>query len=139
MECFKAYAFPLRNRMPIPNSGRLSYNEGYTLGGGLPENVLVYPARMAPQNPTLTGTKFAEPYPYWHKIWAQNPTLCGTEVGQNGTLAILAYAYCRQWECPPGGYKCILHDKGCNYTKVDYSNDSNNHTIDYGIIICAIA
>ncbi len=32
----------------------------------------------------------------------RNPTLCGTEIGQNGTLAILAYAYCRQWECPPG-------------------------------------
>ncbi len=41
------------------------------------------------QNPTLSGTL------------VENPTLCGNEVGQNGTLAVLAYAYCRQWECPP--------------------------------------
>ena len=41
------------------------------------------------------------PYPYWHKFDVKNPTLsgtllentilCGTEIGQNGTLAILAY------------------------------------------------
>ena len=31
----------------------------------------------------------------------ENPTLCGTEIGQNGTLPVLAYMYCRQWECPP--------------------------------------
>ncbi len=52
-----------------------------------------------------------KPYPFWHTFAVQNPilsgtllenpTLCGTEVGQNGTLAVLAYAYCRQWECPP--------------------------------------
>ena len=41
------------------------------------------------QNPTLSDTLL------------ENPTLCGTEVGQNGTLAILAYAYCHQWEFPP--------------------------------------
>ncbi len=120
------------------------------------------------ETPTLTGTNFAKPYPYWHNILAQiytltgtniqkmyplwykycwkvvnwykcwrsapkirplslenhwknhtlsphiwcpnpslsgtlheNPTLCGSDIGQNGTLAILAYVYCRQWECPP--------------------------------------
>ena len=26
------------------------------------------------------------------------------EVGQNGTLAVLAYVYCRQWECAPQGH-----------------------------------
>ena len=51
------------------------------------------------------------PYPFWHKSGVQNPTLngtllknptlCGTEIGQNGTLAVLAYEYCCQWECPP--------------------------------------
>ncbi len=51
-----------------------------------------------------------KPYPFWHTFGVQNstlsgtllenPTLCGTEVGQYGTLAILAYVYCRQWECP---------------------------------------
>ena len=51
-----------------------------------------------------------KPYPIWHTFGVQNPTLsgtllenptlCGTEIGQNGTLAVLAYAYCRQWECP---------------------------------------
>ncbi len=30
------------------------------------------------KTPTLTGTKFVEPYPYWHKIWAQIHTLTGT-------------------------------------------------------------
>ena len=51
-------------------------------------------ARTAPRNP----------YPHWHKICKtlENLTLCGTEVGQNGTLAVLAYVYYRQWECPPG-------------------------------------
>ncbi len=48
------------------------------------------PARTAPRNP----------YPHWRK----NPTLCGTEVVQNGTLAVLAYVYCRQWECPRAMY-----------------------------------
>ena len=53
-----------------------------------------------------------KPYPFWHTFGVQNPslsgkllenpTLCGTEVGQNGTLAVLAYAYHRKWECPPG-------------------------------------
>ena len=38
----------------------------------------------------------------------KNHTLCGTEIGQNGTLAVLAYAYCNQWECPPppGNFLC---------------------------------
>ncbi len=60
-------------------------------GGGAVARKMYTPARMATRNP----------YPHWHKI-CENPTLCGTEVGQNGTLAVLAYAYCRQWECPPG-------------------------------------
>ena len=30
------------------------------------------------ETPTLSGTKFAKPYPYWHKIWAQIHTLTGT-------------------------------------------------------------
>ncbi len=52
-----------------------------------------------------------KPYPLWQIFGVQNPifsgtllenpTLCGTEIGQNGTLAILAYAYCRQQEYPP--------------------------------------
>ncbi len=56
--------------------------------------------------------KLEKPYRLWHTFGVQNPTLtgtflenttlCGTEIGQNGTLAVLAYAYCRQWECPPG-------------------------------------
>ncbi len=52
-------------------------------------------ARMAPRNP----------YPHWHKIYETLPllTLCGTEISQKGTLAVLAYAYCRQFECPPPG------------------------------------
>ena len=32
------------------------------------------------ETPTLSGTKFAKPYPYWHKIWAQIHTLTGTNV-----------------------------------------------------------
>ncbi len=31
----------------------------------------------------------------------ETPTLCGTEISGNGTLAVLAYAYFRKWECPP--------------------------------------
>ncbi len=61
---------------------------------------------------TLSLAQLLEnPYPFWHTFGIQNPTLSGTliktptlygtEVGQNGTLAILAYVYCRQWECPP--------------------------------------
>ena len=30
------------------------------------------------KTPTLSGTEFAKPYPYWHKIWAQIHTLTGT-------------------------------------------------------------
>ncbi len=78
------------------------------------------------KTPTLSGTNFAKPYPYWHKIWTEihtltgtknpnlsgtlleNPTLCGNGIGQNGTLAVLAYAYCRQWEYPPGGIPWYL-------------------------------
>ncbi len=30
------------------------------------------------ETPTLSGTKFAKSYPYWHKIWAQIHTLTGT-------------------------------------------------------------
>ena len=66
------------------------------------------PARMAPQNP----------YPHWHKISGtllENPTLCGTEVDQNGTLAVLAYAYGRQWEClPPGIKPCLASQNAQN-------------------------
>ena len=37
------------------------------------------PARTAPWNPyPFSGTKFAKPYPYWHKIWAKIHTLTGT-------------------------------------------------------------
>ena len=60
-------------------------------------------------------------YPLWHTFGVQDPTLsgtlletptlCGTEIGQNGTLAVLAYAYCRQWEYPPGY---------CRYVKISY-------------------
>ena len=60
---------------------------------------------------TTTGKSFSEkPNPFWHTFGVQNPTLsgtllenptlCGTEIGQNGTLAILAYVYGHQWECP---------------------------------------
>ena len=55
--------------------------------------------------------KLEKPYPLWHTFDVQNPTLTGTllenptlsgtEICQNGTLAFLAYTYCRQWECPP--------------------------------------
>ncbi len=54
-----------------------------------------------------------KPYPLWHTFGVQdstlsgtlleNPTLCGTEIGQNGTLAVLAYVYRHQWEHPPRG------------------------------------
>ena len=47
------------------------------------------PARTAPQLLVDSNLPFLK------------PTLCGTEIGQNGTLAVLAYAYYRQWECPP--------------------------------------
>ena len=36
------------------------------------------------QNPTLSGTS----------TLLENSTLCSTEIDQNGTLAILAYAHC---------------------------------------------
>ena len=49
-----------------------------------------WPARQA----TISGTLL------------DNRTLCGTEIGQNGTLDILAYAYCPQWECPPLDVGC---------------------------------
>ncbi len=78
------------------------------------------PTRTAPRNS----------YPQWHKIsktlpcqnptlsgtLLENPTLCGTEIGQNGTLAILAYAYCRQWKCPPPGkwFSCESADTWTN-------------------------
>ncbi len=49
------------------------------------------------QNPTFSGTLL------------ENPTLCGTEFDQNGTLAVLAYAYCRLWEYPPGAmFRALL-------------------------------
>ena len=57
-----------------------------------------------------------KPYPFWHTFGVQNPTLsgtllenptlCGTEIGQNG---VLAYAHCRQWECPPGLARLVFH------------------------------
>ena len=60
-----------------------------------------YPLRhtLGVQNPTLTGTLL------------ENLTLCGTEIGQNGTLAVLAYACCRQWECPPGFLGVVANRK----------------------------
>ncbi len=42
------------------------------LGGAHLENV--YPCKT----PTLSGTKYEKPYPYWHKFWAQIHTLTGT-------------------------------------------------------------
>ncbi len=64
-------------------------------GGGLGANQIIDPAgkdarggwspgKRIPllgrhrETPTLTGTKFAKPYPYWHKIWAQIHILTGT-------------------------------------------------------------
>ncbi len=43
-------------------------------------------------------------YPTLSATFLENPTLCGTEVGQNGTLAVLVYVDCRQWESPPPGW-----------------------------------
>ncbi len=67
-------------------------------------------------------TVLRNPYPHWHKICEnhtlsgiliENPTLCGTEIGQNGTLAVLAYAHFRQWECPP---RVLSPHKCCHVT-----------------------
>ncbi len=57
-------------------------------GGGSLEKENVYPCLLGRQHetPTLTGTKFAKPYPYWHKIWAQIQTLAGTHPQKKGTL-----------------------------------------------------
>ena len=30
------------------------------------------------ETPTLSGTKFVKPYPYWHKFWTQIHTITGT-------------------------------------------------------------
>ena len=56
---------------------------------------------------SVVAQPLEKPYPSWHTLVVQNPTLsgtllenltlCGTEVGQNGTLPVLAYVYCRQW------------------------------------------
>ncbi len=54
-----------------------------------------------------------KPYPLWHTYGVQNltriisgtlletPALCGTGISQIGTLAVLAYVYCHQWESTP--------------------------------------
>ena len=54
------------------------------------------------KNHTLSGTYLAFKTLSLVAHCLKSPTLCGTEIGQNGTLADLAYAYCRQWEYPPG-------------------------------------
>ncbi len=67
---------------PYPGHTR---DPGVTLAQPLEKNT------FGVQNPNLSGIL--------HVL--ENPTLCGTEIGQNGTLAVLAYAYCHQWECLP--------------------------------------
>ena len=48
------------------------------------------PGRLPSQKVyTHARTPMGNPYPWWHKI---------CQIDQNGTLAILAYTYCRQWE-----------------------------------------
>ncbi len=42
------FPFPFNTFLPTP-------------GGSSPEKCI---------SPTLGGTKFVKPYPYWHKIWA---------------------------------------------------------------------
>ena len=54
------------------------------------------------KNHNLPGTNLVFKNPTFSGTLLENPTLCGTEVGQNGTLGVLAYEYCRQWECPHG-------------------------------------
>ncbi len=60
---------------------------------------------VSQQNHTLPSTH--------SKPLLENPTLCGIEIGQNGTLVILAYAHCRQWECPPLGTQSQVIHGGC--------------------------
>ena len=100
---------------------------GRPQGGGVVTRKMNTPARTVPRNP----------YPYWHKICEtlENPTLwVGTEIGQNGILAILAYAYCRQWEWPPppGGRPLLIwvgeesFEMICNLHCNSYKRESNS-------------
>ena len=76
----------------------------YVPGGGSPE--IVYPSKDGTAKPLFSYSSSSH----------QNPTLCGAEIGQNGTLAVLANAYCRQWECPPPPagmlYSCSIQPWG---------------------------
>ena len=64
---------------------RVSIRGGLSLGKCIP--LLVWHCKT----PTLTGTKFAKPYPYWYKIWAQIHTLTGTNL-QRG-FPVLCHNY----------------------------------------------
>ncbi len=75
-------------------------------GGGCSAKEYIPQLGRQRETPSLSG----QPYPYRHKVWTHKPTLCGTEFGQNGTLAVLAYAYWRQWEYPPPpGYSLMCY------------------------------
>ncbi len=83
---------------PYPNWHQI-WTEIHTLTGTNPQKGVPFVAQP-----------LEKPYPFWHTFGVQNPTLsgtllenrtlCGTEVGQNGTLSVLAYMFCPQWECP---------------------------------------
>ena len=84
----------------------------YTSGGG-GQNPYPYWHKICETLPLLAQNLDPNPYPFnlvfntLSGTLLENPTLCGTEVGHNGTLAVLAYMYCHQWECPPGGYTLL--------------------------------
>ncbi len=63
-------------------------------GGGELVQKMHNPARKLPRNPTLIGTKFLNPYPYWHKIWAKIGTLTGTKPAKLEYYIILCNLWC---------------------------------------------
>ncbi len=72
------------------------------------------------ETPSPSGTKFTKPYP---------------EIGQNGTLAVLAYVYSHQWEYPPPLEWCTVIKKKTLHTKERWTL---THSIQFGkkIIFC---
>ncbi len=63
----------------------------FTRGGGWSPRKWIPLLGWHCETPTLTGTKFAKPYPYWYKIRAQIHTFTGTT---GKTIPFLAQIWC---------------------------------------------
>ncbi len=70
----------LKSDSDFNSNAQIGFAHHWLRSRGVVTRKMYTPARTAPRNP----------YPQLHKI-------C-----ENGTLPVLAYAYCLQWECPHG-------------------------------------